>query len=608
MARPDFLQAGIENLLKTIPDKPGVYQYFDKTGNIIYIGKAKSLRKRVLSYFRDENSLSGKLMMLVRRIADIRYIVVDNEYEALLLENNLIKKYQPRYNVMLKDDKTYPWICIKKEPFPRVFPTRNPVRDGSEYFGPYASVRMMNTLLELIRQIYPLRNCRLSLTEENIRKKKFRVCLEYHIGNCLGPCEGHQDEDAYLQTIDEIKNIIRGNISSVVQQLRQTMMKLAESLEFEKAHLVKEKLLLLEKYQSRSTVVSPVINNVDVYSVSGDGPTVYINFLKVINGAIIQAHTLEIKKKLDESPAALLTYAISDLMQKLNSCPAEIIVPVKPEVQIPGIKYTIPTRGDKKKLLLLSETNARYYRIDREKQKELVDPQRHTRRLMEQLQKDLHLKQQPLRIECFDNSNTQGQQAVSAMVVFINGRPARSEYRHFNIKTVSGPDDYASMEEVISRRYKRLLDENAELPQLIVVDGGKGQLSAAVAALESLGCRSKTDVIGIAKKLEEIYLPGDPLPLYLDKKSETLRLIQQLRDEAHRFGIGHHRKRREKATIKTVLTEIPGIGYNTAQKLLWKFRSVKAVSEAEFESLRAAVGKTKAEILTEYFQKNKQLK
>jgi len=560
--------------IKSVPDKPGIYQYYDKDGNILYIGKAKNLKKRIASYFNKDKTISGKLKILVNKIDSIRHIVVDTELDALLLENNLIKKYQPRYNVMLKDDKTFPWICIKNEPFPRVFSTRHVIKDGSAYFGPYASVRMMNTVLDLIRQLYPLRTCKLNLTEKNIKKKKFKICLEYHLGNCKGPCEGLQTPEDYENTITEIKEIIKGNINSVIGQLKSIMTLYSDKLEFEKAQTVKEKLELLERYQSKSTVVNPNIENVDVFSIITDDKAGYVNFFRVVNGAIVQSHTVELKKKLDETPEQLLTHALLDLRERFDSNATEILIPFSIEADLPGIKFTVPKRGDKKHLLELSERNCKFYKLEKEKQLELVDPERHANRIMAKMKKDLRMNEEPRRIECFDNSNIQGDYPVAAMVSFKNGKPDKKEYRHFNIKTVEGPDDFASMEEIIYRRYKRLLNEEKPLPQLIVVDGGKGQLSSALKSLEKLKLRGKITIIGIAKKLEEIYYPGDSLPMYLDKKSETLKIIQQLRDEAHRFGITHHRKKMEKGTIKSVLTEIDGIGFNYAQKLLWKFKSV----------------------------------
>ncbi|MFN8135336.1 MAG: excinuclease ABC subunit UvrC [Bacteroidales bacterium] len=591
----------IENILRQLPDSPGVYQYYDREGKIIYVGKAKNLKKRVSSYFRRDDSLVGKVRILVQKITDIQVVVVETELDALLLENNLIKKYQPRYNVMLKDDKTYPWICIKKEAFPRIFPTRHRMNDGSDYFGPYASVKMMNTLLDLIRQLYQVRSCSLNLGSTNIQAGKYKVCLEFHINNCLGPCEGLQTEEDYNQSLTEIRNILRGNISSARQHLAGMMRNYAETYQFEKAQVVKEKIELLDRYQSKSSIVSPSIHNIDVFSYVDEPTAAYINFMKVINGCIIQAHTVEIRKKLDESPEELLLLAITELRERFDSDSPEIIVPFKPDVEFPGVSYITPIRGEKKKLLELSERNAKYYQLEKHKQLEHVDPERHTQRIMEQMKKDLRLKEQPLRIDCFDNSNIQGAYPVSAMVVFTNGKPDKKEYRHYNIKTVEGPNDFASMEEVIYRRYKRVMDENQPLPNLIIVDGGKGQLSSAMESIEKLGLRGKVALIGIAKRLEEIYYPGDTLPLYIDKKSETLRIIQQLRDEAHRFGITHHRKRREKGTIKTELTEITGVGESTSTLLLRKFRSVKGIKEATLADLQKVAGLAKGKIVFEYF-------
>lgn len=598
---PDKKNNDLSSLVKVLPDKPGIYQFFDKNAEIIYIGKAKSLKKRVASYFNKDRGHSGKISVMVRKIADIRHIVVDTELDALLLENNLVKKYQPRYNVMLKDDKTYPWICIRNERFPRIFSTRNLINDGSEYFGPYASGKMMHTLLELIRSLYPLRNCKHNLSRKNIDAGKFKVCLEYHIGNCLGPCEGKQSEEDYMVSIDAIREIIKGNISTIIRELRKLMQQHAADYAFEKAQIIKEKLELLENYQAKSTVVNPKIHNVDVFSILTDEKAGYVNFLRVVNGAIVQAHTVELKKKLDESEAELLGLAITELHQRFGASSRELILPLKPAHEIPDTKITIPRRGDKQHLLELSERNAKYYRLEKLKKQELIDPERHGRRIMETMKNDLRMKDLPEHIECFDNSNMLGDYPVAAMVCFKNAKPAKKEYRHYNIKSVKGPDDFASMEEIIYRRYKRLKDEKKPMPQLIVVDGGKGQLSAALKSLEKLGLRGKITIIGIAKKLEEIYYPGDSLPMYLDKTSETLRVIRHLRDEAHRFGITHHRKRMEKGTIRSELTNIEGIGFNTAQKLLWKFKSVKNIREATEEALAEAVGKAKAKIVYGYY-------
>ncbi len=595
----------LEPIVRALPDKPGVYQFYDRHGNVIYVGKAKNLKKRVASYFGREKHDSNRVNLMVRRVEDIRHIVVDTELDALLLENNLIKKYQPRYNVLLKDDKTFPWICIKHEPFPRIFPTRHVVRDGSKYFGPYASVRMMNALLDLIRQLFQYRTCRLNLTPKNIAAGKFKLCLEYHLGNCKGPCEGLQDETDYQNTIDQIEQILKGNLGSVVMALKRLMHEHARAYAFEKADMIKEKIQLLEKFQSKSTVVSPSLSNVEVYSVLSDEGHGYVNYLRVVHGAIVQSHTLEMKKRLDEPDVELLEIAIAELRQRFRSEAREAIVPIRPETGIPDLRFVVPQRGDKKKLLELSERNAKYFRLEKEKRQELVDPGRHGRRLMQQIKKDLRLEKLPEHMECFDVSNTQGKSMVAAMVVFREARPSKKDYRHFNIRTVEGPNDYAAMEEAVSRRYKRLKEEHQPLPQLVVVDGGKGQLSAAMKALERLGLRKKMAIIGIAKRLEEIYFPGDSIPLYIDKKSETLKVIQHMRDEAHRFGINHHRVRREKSSMQSELSQIKGIGPATAQALLLKFRSVAGIRKASYEELKQTVGPAKARTLNAHFTREK---
>jgi len=591
----------LQLILKSLPQKPGVYQYFDKEGNIIYIGKAINLKKRVSSYFNRDTSQSGKVMVMVRRIHEIRHIVVETEIDALLLENNLIKKYQPRYNVMLKDDKTFPWICIKNEPFPRIFPTRNVIKDGSTYFGPYASVRMMRTLLDLVRQLFQYRTCRLKLTAENIKARKFKVCLQYHIGNCAGPCEGNQTEEDYAITVKQITEILKGNLNTVIHQLKLMMQQYAAGFEFEKAQLIKDKLLLLENYQAKSMVVNATVSNVDVFSIVSDESSAYVNFIKVVDGAIVQSHTLELKKRLEEPNSELLEIAITEIRQRFKSEAAEIIVPEKPFICLPDVRYTVPQKGDKKKLLELSERNAKYFRLEKMKQQELVDPRRHTKRILEKMQKDLGLSELPEHIECFDNSNTQGSYPVAAMVVFRDAKPFKKDYRHYNIKTVEGPNDFASMEEVVYRRYKRLLEEEIPLPKLVVVDGGKGQLSSAVTALQKLDLLEKLPIIGIAKRLEEIYFPGDSIPVYIDKKSETLKIIQHLRDEAHRFGITHHRQKRQKGSLKSELSEIKGIGEKTAAILLKEFKSVKGIREATTERLSEVVGPAKAGIIKAHF-------
>jgi len=578
---------------------PGVYQFYDKNRKILYVGKAKSLKKRVSSYFTKTHD-NGKTRVLVKKIAHIEHIVVNTEADALLLENNLIKKYQPRYNVLLKDDKSYPWICIKNESFPRVFLTRNLLKDGSEYYGPYTSVRIARALLSLIKELYTIRTCTYNLSPENIKENKFKVCLEYHIKNCLGPCENLQMEEDYLVEIKEIRNIIKGNFSSAIKQFQELMYNLAQKAEFEEAHKIKEKLELLQNYQAKSTVVSPSISNVDVFSILSDEGFAYVNFLKIVHGAIIQSHTLEIKKKLDEPDEELLPLAIIEIRQKFNSLTREIYVPFKLDLG-EDIKVTVPKTGDKKKIVELSLRNAKFFRQEQFKQIQIVDPERHANRIMKQMQKDLRLKTEPRHIECFDNSNIQGTNPVAACVVFKDGKPSKKDYRHFNIKTVEGPDDFASMEEVVHRRYKRLIDENEPLPQLIVIDGGKGQLSSAVKSLEILGLKGKIAILGIAKRLEEIYYPNDPVPLYLDKKSETLKVIQMLRNEAHRFGITHHRSKRSKEAVKNELDQINGIGEKTRIKLLKDFKSVKRIKELTLEDLIASIGNDKAHKIYGYF-------
>lgn len=592
----------IKENIKNLPEKPGVYQFYDKNGNILYVGKAKNLKKRVSSYFNKHHE-SGKTRVLVKKIREIRHVLVENESDALLLENSLIKKWQPRYNVMLKDDKTYPWLCIKNESFPRIFLTRRLIKDGSEYFGPYTSVKMVKTLLDFIRQLYPVRTCNYLLSPENISSGKYKKCLEYHIGNCLAPCEGLQNEENYLNNIREIRSIIRGDLGSVQKRMTRKMKQMAEAYRFEEAALIKEKLKIIENYRSKSTVVNPRIHNLDVYSMVSDLDKAFVNFLKISNGAIIQAHTLELKKQVDESPEDLLSTAILEIRHKLNSESREAIVPFQPAYAVDDLKYTVPQRGDKKKLLELSERNAKYYMLEVRKQIKQKDPSRHRERILETLQKDLHLQEKPNHIECFDNSNIQGTHPVSACVVFLGGKPAKAQYRHYNIKTVQGPDDYASMKEVLLRRYKRLLDENKKLPQLIIIDGGKGQLSAAVEALEALNLRGKIAIIGIAKRLEEIYFPGDSLPLYLDKNSESLKLIQYARNEAHRFSISFHRQKRSHKWLDSELSEIPGIGKKTIERLLETYGSVSEIKKQKLTSLIPIVGKKKAKQIIDYFTK-----
>ena len=538
----------LSNTLKILPECPGVYQYFDEEGTVIYVGKAKVLKRRVSQYF--DKDISGKTKVLVSKIADVKTIVVNSEVDALLLENNLIKKYQPRYNIRLKDDKSYPWICIRKEPFPRVVKTRNKSEDGSEYFGPYASVRVLRTVLDLITKVYPLRSCSSNLSAENIRKKKVKLCLKYHIGKCKGPCQGLQSEEEYDTTIANVRHIISGNISVVIKDLETRMFEYSDTMQYEQAQEMKEKIDLIRNYQSKSTVLSAKMHNYDVFSIATDNKISFINYIKIVEGAVVQVHTIEMKKVLDETDDDMLLMTIADMREKHHSTATEIIVPFEPSIEIPGAKYIVPKAGDKKQLLNLSERNLKYYIMDRQKKLDLIDPDRHKTRILNQMKEDLRMSVEPHRIECFDNSNLQGTNPVASMSCFIDCKPAKKEYRHFNIKTVVGADDFASMREIITRRYTRVLNENLEMPDLIVIDGGKGQLSAALESLDELGLRGKVAIIGIAKRLEEIYFPGDQYPLYLSKDSETLKIIQQIRDEAHRFGITHHRNRRSKSQLK----------------------------------------------------------
>ena len=580
---------------------PGVYQFFDKQDAILYVGKAKNLKKRVSSYFHKEHSYYAKTRVLVKKIERIEYILVESEIDALLLENNLIKKLQPRYNVLLKDDKTYPWICIKKERFPRIFSTRKVVKDGSEYFGPYVSTKSIKVLLELINQLYQLRSCTFNLSDENIEKGKFKVCLDYHIKKCLGPCEGHQDEASYSQTISEIRSILKGNTQSLIKPLKSQMQDHANRLEYEKAQEIKEKLGALEQYQSKSTVVSPTIDHVDVMSIFSDTDSAYINYFKVVKGAIIQSYNLEIKKKLDELDEDLLSLSLINIRAKFHSTAKEILLNKAIVSPWEEVRILVPQRGDKKALIDLSLRNSKYMRQEKLKTLNIIDPERHSKRILEQLQKDLRLSELPVQIECFDNSNIQGTNPASACVVFKNAKPSKKDYRHFNIKTVDGPDDFASMEEVVYRRYKRLKEQNEPFPQLIIIDGGKGQLSSTLEALEKLELRGKIAIVGIAKRLEEIYFPGDSVPLYIDKRSESLKLIQHLRNEAHRFSLAHHRNKRSKSSLHSTLDDAPGIGPKSKADLLKKFKSIKRIKAASIKELTELLGKSKAQKLNTYF-------
>ena len=591
----------IEIQLKTLPDSPGVYQYYDKQNRLLYVGKAKNLKKRVGSYFTKVHD-NNRTRVLVKQIDRIEHIVVPTEMDALLLENSLIKKHQPRYNVLLKDDKTYPWICIKNEPFPRVFPTRKLIKDGSEYYGPYTNFKTIRTLLDLIKSLYPLRTCSYDLSQEKVAAQKYKVCLEFHLGNCLGPCESKMDPETYQENIKAIRNIIKGNFKHSLGQFKQLMLQYATDMEFEKAQRIKEKIEVLENYQAKSTVVNPKISEVDVFSIVSDESYGYINFLQLSYGSIIRSHTMELKKKMEETDADLLALAVIEIRQRFNSNSSEIYLPFPLDLGT-DIKVTVPKLGDKKSLVDLSERNAKYFRMERFKEMKIVDPDRHVKRLMGQMKADLRLTAEPVHIECFDNSNIQGTNPVAACVVFKNGKPSKKEYRHFNIKTVEGPDDFASMEEVVYRRYKRLLDEGESLPQLIIIDGGKGQLSSALKSLELLGLRGKIAIVGIAKRLEEIFFPGDSIPLYLDKKSETLKVIQHLRNEAHRFGITFHRQKRSKNAWTSVLDDIPGIGPKTATLLLRRFKSFKRIKAATEAELIDSLGPKKGKMLFGELQK-----
>lgn len=594
----------IQAILKTLPQNPGVYRYYDSEGTLIYVGKAKSLKNRVSSYFSQDHGHSGKTRIMVRNIRDIQYIVVNTEMEALLLENTLIKQHQPKYNINLKDDKTYPYITITAERFPRVYPIRNiPENYKGELYGPYPSVGAMRTVLGLVKQMYKLRTCNLNLTADNIEKGKFKVCLEYHLGNCKAPCVAYQTEEEYDESIRQIRQIIKGNLSGLSRFLTQKMQEYSVAFEFEQAQEMKERLEQLEKFRNKSVVVNRDIDNVDVYSIESDMKYAYVNFMRISDGAVIQSFTLDIKKKLDEPNEEILPLAILELRERFQSNSPEVIVPFVPDMELPGVKFTVPKLGDKKRLIELSETNLKFYIKDKLKQLAILDPERHVNRILEQMKTDLRMTVLPEHIECFDNSNFQGDYAVSACVVFRDAKPSKKDYRIFNVKTVVGPDDFATMEEVIHRRYRRMLDEAQPLPQLIVIDGGKGQLGAALKSLEGLGLRGKITIVGIAKRLEEIYYPGDSLPLYIDKRSETLKVLQHMRDEAHRFGITNYRKRHQKGLIKTELDQIEGVGEKTAEALLMAFKSVHRLREAGEKEIAAIVGPAKAKLVMQGLQK-----
>jgi excinuclease ABC subunit C len=597
----------LKSLVEVLPDDPGVYQFFNSKGEIIYIGKARNLKKRVTSYFNNTKLQNNKLRILVHKIADIKHIIVESESDALLLENNLIKKYKPRYNILLKDDKSFPWICVKNEPFPRVFITRNLIRDGSVYYGPYTSVNMVRTLLELIRQLFPLRTCNFKLTTENIDNQKFKVCLEYHMGNCKGPCEGYQTMKDYDDSIKYVHQILKGNIFQVIEHLKGMMNKYAVEYRFEEAQLIKDKIGILERYRSKSMIVNPKIDDIEVFSLAEEETAGYVNYLRIMKGAVVQAQTFELQKKLDESPKDLLALAIVEIRQRMGSTAKEIIVPFRTDLDLGRVKFTVPGRGEKKKLLELSERNAKFHLLERRKQIESGKKETRSERILGTVMKDLRLKEKPSHIECFDNSNIMGKNPAAACVVFKNGKPSKKDYRHFTIKTVTGPDDYASMEEVIYRRYKRILEENKSLPQLLIIDGGKGQLSAATKSLEKLNLKGRIAVIGIAKRLEEIYFPEDKIPLYINKNSETLKLIQQIRNEAHRFGVKLHRNKREKAMLMSDLDNIKGIGEKTRNELLKRFGSVDLILKANPAEIETVIGKSRTKTLLNAFSRNKLL-
>ena len=590
----------IKSIISTLPDSPGVYQYFDKEGRIIYVGKAKNLKRRVSSYF-NKTAQSVKTAVMLRHVADLKYIVVGSEEDALHLENSMIKEYQPRYNILLKDDKTYPWIVVKKEPFPRIFLTRNVVRDGSRYYGPYANVNLAKVIIALIRRLYPVRSCNLMLTAENISKGKFRKCLEYHIKNCTAPCVGEESAENYDEYIRQAKQILNGETARLSAYLKDEMYRLAGEMRFEEAQKMKEKLELLENYRSKSVIVNSSVHNVDVFGYDEDDDAAYINYLHIKEGAIVQSMTISYRKRIDETREDILMIGVTELRGRFGSTAKEIIVPFDTGVESSNYTAVVPQRGDKKRLLEISERNARQYRIDKLKQSEKLNPEQRTTRLLKQVASDFRLSELPRHMECFDNSNIQGTNPVSSCVVFKDGKPAKKEYRHFNVKTVEGANDFATMYEAVYRRYKRLSDEMQPLPQLIIIDGGKGQLHFAVNALKDLGLYGKVAIAGIAKRLEEIYFPDDSVPLYIDKNSESLKVVQRMRDEAHRFGITHHRNRRSKGQVVSELDSIPGIGEKTRETLLKQFKSLKRIKEASFDELVSAVGAAKAQKLASYF-------
>lgn len=601
----DDLHPELKEQVANLPHKPGVYQFKDKSGLIIYVGKAKDLRKRVSSYFNRDKYDSGKTRLLVKKIESLNHIIVANEFEALLLENSMIKEHQPKYNIQLRDDKTYPWICIKNERFPRVFPTRNVVRDGSEYYGPYASVKRMKAVIGLATTLHKVRTCSFQLSRENIDKGKFKVCLEYHLGNCLGACENKQSEESYSKSIDQIRKLIKGDVDDVIKEYKAQMQDAAQVLDFESAARFKSNIDVLQDYQSKSVVVNPSIRDVDVASVTSDDVFTYVNFMRVVNGAIIQSHSVEFKKKLEEEETDILLSTIAEMRSLFQSSAKEVLTSHSLDAEWEGVIFHHPQRGDKKSLVDFSIRNLKFFVLDRHRAQEKVDPNRHANRVLQTLRDDLRMKELPHHIECFDNSNFQGSFPVAACVVFKNAKPSKQDYRHFNIKTVEGPDDFASMEEVVYRRYKRMLDENMSLPQLIIIDGGKGQLSSALKSLEKLDLRGRITIVGIAKRLEEIFFPDDSIPIYIDKRSESLKLIQRLRNEAHRFGITHHRAKRNKNAFKSELLDIDGIGEKSAKELLKSFYSIERIKELTEDQLSAVVSKSQAKAIVVYFATEK---
>jgi excinuclease ABC subunit C len=594
-----------KELLRILPEAPGVYRFYNEGQEIIYVGKAKNLKNRVSSYFNKSAGHSAKTERLVSQIRNIQFTIVNSEYDALLLENNLIKQHQPRYNILLRDDKTYPFICITKEAYPRIFPTRHPDPKKGYLYGPYANVKLMNTLLELFPKLFTYRSCTLNITEKNIEAKKFKVCLEYHIGNCKGPCQGLVSETEYNHDIEQVHQILKGNLSPVRQYFTEKMQQAAANLAFEQAQAYKEKLALLENYQGKSLIVNPKLNDADVFAIVSNEKAAYVGYIRVVNGLMVQAQNLEIKKKMEEVDPDILSNIIAELYDKSGA--RELITNLQPTTLPPGVELTIPQIGDKKKLLDLAQKNMFYFKKERN-EADISQQERKAqreRRVLEQLQKDLQLKDLPDHIECFDNSNMQGTNPVAAMVCFKNGFPSKKDYRHFNIKTVVGPDDFASMKEIVTRRYTRLLNEQQPLPKLIIIDGGKGQLGAACEALEALNLYGQIPVVRIAKRLEEIYYPGDSLPLFLSKKSESLTLIQRIRDEAHRFAITFHRDQRSRKSLKSQLEDIPGIGEKSIEKLLITYKSVKKIREAPLESLQELIGKDKAQLLMAHLKTEK---